>query len=41
MFDLNPEIAVHKLNISDDVKPMKQDQRRSKPEIIDKIEKEV
>ena len=38
---LDLEIAVHKLNISKDVKPVKQDQQRTKPEIMDKIEEEV
>ncbi|XXG79997.1 hypothetical protein AAC387_Pa09g0956 [Persea americana] len=38
---LDSEIAVHKLNTSKDVKPVEQDQRRTKPEIMEKIEKEV
>ena len=38
---LDAKIAVHKLNISKDVKPVKQDQRRIKPKIMEKIEKEV
>lgn len=38
---LDPEITVHKLNISKDAKPVKQDQWHSKPEIMEKIEKEV
>ena len=32
---------MHKLNISKEVKPVKQDQRRTKPEIMGKIEREI
>ena len=38
---LDPEIAVHKLNISNEVKPVKQYQRCTKSEIMEKNEKEV
>ena len=38
---LDPEIAVHKLNISKDVKPVRQIQWRTKPKFMEKIEKEV
>ena len=40
MIGLDPEIAVHKLNISKDVKPVKQDHWHTKLEIMEKIEKE-
>ena len=41
MLGLVPEIVVHKLNISKYVKLIKQDQRRTKLEIMEKIENEV
>ena len=41
MLGLDPEIAVHKLNISNDIKPVKQGQRRTKSAIMEKVEKEV
>lgn len=38
---LDPKIVVHGLNNLEDVKPIKQNQRRTKPDIMDKIENEV
>lgn len=38
---LDPEIAVHRLNIKPDAKPIKQAQRRFHPLLIKKIDKEV
>jgi hypothetical protein len=38
---LNPEVAVHRLAIQDDVAPVKQRQRKYRPEILPKIEVEV
>lgn len=38
---LDPEIAVHRLNIKPDAKPIKQAQRRFHPLLMKKIEKEV
>ena len=39
MSGLDLEKSVHKLNISKDVKPIKQDQCHTKPEIMEKIKK--
>ena len=41
MTELNPKIPMHKLNISKDVKLVKQDQWRTKPQIMEKIKKEL
>ncbi|XXG59314.1 hypothetical protein AAC387_Pa04g1420 [Persea americana] len=38
---INPKIAVHKLNLQENVKPVKQSQRRFRPDVMDKIEQEV
>ncbi|KAJ8644134.1 hypothetical protein MRB53_005882 [Persea americana] len=38
---LDPKIAVHKLNLQENVKPVKQGQRRFRPDVMDKIEQEV
>ena len=38
---LDPKIAVHKLNLQENVKPIKQGQRRFHPDVMDKIEQEV
>ncbi|XXG42081.1 hypothetical protein AAC387_Pa01g2429 [Persea americana] len=38
---INPKIAVHKLNMQKDIKPVKQGQRRLRPNVMDKIELEV
>jgi len=38
---LDPEIAVHRLNIKPDAKPIKQALRRFHPLLMEKIEKEV
>lgn len=38
---LDPEVAMHKINIAKDVMPVKQGQRRTNPSIMDKIKKEV
>lgn len=38
---LDPEIAVHRLNIKPDAKPIKQAQRRFHPLLMKKIEKKV
>ena len=38
---LNPQIAMHRLNINPDAKPVKQHQRQFCPEIIEAIESEV
>lgn len=38
---LHPEVAMHMQNIAEDVKPVKQGQRRTNPSIMDKIKKEV
>ncbi|KAJ8622008.1 hypothetical protein MRB53_030537 [Persea americana] len=37
---LDPKIAVHKLNLQENVKPVKQGQRRFHPDVMDKIEQE-
>ena len=41
MPDLDPHIAMHHLNIKPDVKPVKQQQRRFRPNIMEAIETEV
>ncbi|XXG88408.1 hypothetical protein AAC387_Pa12g0619 [Persea americana] len=38
---LDSKIAVHKLNMQEDIKPVKQGQRRFRPDVMDKIEQEV
>ncbi|XXG59331.1 hypothetical protein AAC387_Pa04g1435 [Persea americana] len=38
---LDPKIAVHKLNLQENAKPVKQGQRRFRPDVMDKIEQEV
>ncbi|XXG41985.1 hypothetical protein AAC387_Pa01g2344 [Persea americana] len=38
---LDPKIAVHKLNLQENIKPVKQGQRRFRPDVMDKIEQEV
>ncbi|KAG9446452.1 hypothetical protein H6P81_012580 [Aristolochia fimbriata] len=38
---LDPTIAIHKLAIKSEVKPIKQSQRRFRPELVPEIEKEV
>ena len=38
---LDPEVAVHRLAVQDDVAPVKQAQRKYRPEILPKIESEV
>ncbi|KAJ8615559.1 hypothetical protein MRB53_034931 [Persea americana] len=38
---LDSKIAVHKLNLQKDIKPVKQGQRRFRPDVMDKIEQEV
>lgn len=38
---LDPEVAMHRLNIREDAKPVKQPQRKFHPAIMEKIEKEV
>ena len=38
---LDPKIAVHKLNLQENIKPVKQGQRRLCPDVMDKIEQEV
>src|SRR4051812_26130015 len=38
---LDPKVAMHHLNIKADAKPVKQPQRRFRPDIMDAIEKEV
>ena len=34
---LNPRVAMHRLNINSDVKPVKQQQRRFRPEIMEAV----
>jgi len=41
MPSLNPQIVLHRLNIKPDVKPVKQQQRRFRPDIMEAIEVEV
>ncbi|XXG59348.1 hypothetical protein AAC387_Pa04g1450 [Persea americana] len=38
---LHPKITVHKLNLQENIKPVKQGQRRFRPDVMDKIEQEV
>ncbi|KAG9444902.1 hypothetical protein H6P81_016242 [Aristolochia fimbriata] len=38
---LNPRVAVHKLAVHSSVRPVKQSQRRFRPELVPEIEKEV
>src|SRR3954468_21405235 len=38
---LDPKVAMHRLNIKADAKPIKQPQRRIRPDIMDAIEQEV
>src|SRR4051812_29933017 len=38
---LDPKVAVHRLNIKEGAKPVKQPQRRFRPDIMDAIEQEV
>ena len=38
---LDPQIAMHRLNIEPDIKPVKQQQRRFRPDIMEAIEAEV
>ena len=40
MPELDPQIAMHHLNINPDVKPVKQQQWRFRPEIMEAIESE-
>ena len=41
MSSLDPQIAMHRLNIKPDVKPVKQKQWRFRPDIMEAIEAEV
>ena len=38
---LDPQVAMHRLNIKPDTKPVKQQQRRFRPDIMEAIEAEV
>jgi len=38
---LDPRVAMHRLNINSDAKPVKQQQRRFRPEIMEAIQSEV
>ena len=38
---LDPRVAMYRLNINSDVKPVKQQQRRFRPEIMEAIQSEV
>ena len=38
---LDPRVAMHRLNINTDIKPVKQQQRRFRPEIMEAIQLEV
>jgi len=38
---LDPRVAMHRLNINVDVKPVKQQQRRFRPEVMEAIQSEV
>jgi len=38
---LDPQVAMHRLNIRSDAKPVKQQQRRLRPNIMEAIEVEV
>ena len=41
MHGLDPKIAVHKLSLQEDIKPVKQGQRRFRLDVMDKIQQEV
>ena len=41
MFELDTQVAMHRLNINSDAKPVKQQQRRFHPEIIEAIRSKV
>src|SRR5436190_24035955 len=41
MLGLDPKVAMHRLNIKAGAKPVKQSQRRFRPDIMDAIEQEV
>ena len=41
MSDLSPTVAVHRLAVQEDIPPVKQPQRRFRPELLPKIEAEV
>ena len=41
MPSLDPQIAMHRLNIRPDVKPVKQQKRQFRPDIMEAIEAEV
>ncbi|KAG9449459.1 hypothetical protein H6P81_009424 [Aristolochia fimbriata] len=41
MLSLHPQVAVHKLAVHSSVRPVKQSQRRFRPELVPEIEKEV
>ena len=38
---LDPRVAIHRLNINSDVKPVKQQQQRFRPEVMEAIQSEV
>ena len=38
---LDPQVAMHRLNINPDAKPIKQQQRRFRPEIMEAIQSKV
>ena len=38
---LDPQVAMHRLNINPDMKPVKQQQRRFRPEVMEAIQSEV
>ena len=38
---LDPQVAMHRLNINSNMKPVKQQQRRFRPEIMEAIQSEV
>ena len=38
---LDPQVVMHRLNINPDTKPVKQQQRRFRPEIMEAIQSEV
>ena len=41
MLGLDPQVAMHRLNIKPDAKPVKQQQHRFRPNIMEAIEAEV
>jgi len=41
MFGLGPQVAMHHLNIKPDAKPVKQQQRQFRPDIMEVVEAEV